>query len=88
VPKAKTVKLASDIPRPKLSGVVGKSKEWASIVRMMKAGGKIEVRIPSDGFDGLKQPMRAFLAAMKRKYRKTYHVYAIKGVIYAVPRPK
>ena len=84
--KSKHVKSAKDVPNPKQSGIIRNTKEWFDAVGQMDQERQIEIRLP-DSFNGsIKNPINAFIAALKRKYRRRYHVYARNGVIYAVPK--
>lgn len=79
------VKTAKDVPVPKQSGVVRKTKQWASAVeRLDKGESAIEIRLPDHLNGSIQNPINAFLAALKRKYRQNYSIYARNGVIYAV----
>jgi hypothetical protein len=76
------------IPAPKQSGVVRKTKEWADMTVKMDKGQLVEVRLPDHLNGSVKHPINAFMAAMKRKYRRTFQIYARGGVIYAIPKEK
>lgn len=78
------VSKTSHPPRPKLAGVVRRTPEWASAIKQIEAGKSIEIRLTSLG--EVRNPINAFLAALKRKYRKTYQIYARNGVVYAIPK--
>ena len=80
------VKIAGKVPDPKQSGIVRKTKEWASAVEQIERGQSIEIRLPDKLNGEMRSPINAFLAALKRKYRKTYRIYARNGVIYALPK--
>jgi hypothetical protein len=82
------VKTASKVPEPKQSGVVRQTKEWASAVARIEAGERLEIRLPEKLNGTLRSPINAFVAALKRKYRRTYQIYAREGVIYALPKER
>jgi|HubBroStandDraft_6_1064221.scaffolds.fasta_scaffold317466_3 hypothetical protein len=81
----KAVKRAKSVPRPKQSGLIRQTVEWTAAVRQMDVGKQIEI-LPPTSTPSLSSPINAFMAALKRKYRRSYHIYAVKGVIYAVPK--
>ena len=79
------VKTAKQVPVPKQSGVVRKTKEWAAAAARLEGGDpSIEIRLPEHLNGSMRSPINAFLAALKRKYRKEYTIYARNQVIYAV----
>jgi hypothetical protein len=85
--KSKTgVKASKSAPTPKQSGVIRQTKEWAKVVSQMEDGKSIEIRLPEHFNGSIRHPINAFMAAMKRKYRKTYRIYARNGTIYALPK--
>ncbi len=78
------VKAASKPPEPKQSGLIRKTKEWTDAVREIKEGKSIEIRLPEHLNGSMRNPINAFVAALKRKYRRGYRIYAREGVIYAI----
>ncbi len=78
------VRTASKPPEPKQSGLIRKTKEWTDAVREIKEGKSIEIRLPEHLNGSMRNPINAFVAALKRKYRATYHIYARDAVIYAI----
>jgi len=83
--KRKTgVKDAKNPPRPKQSGIIRNTPEWKNAVSDIEAGKSIEIRL-NGGLD-LTNPVNAFVQALKRKYRRSYKIYAREGVIYALPK--
>jgi hypothetical protein len=56
------------------------------VVSQMEEGKSIEIRLPESMSAAIRHPINAFMAAMKRKYRKTYRIYARDKVIYALPK--
>jgi hypothetical protein len=80
-------KLAAKIrPPAKVSGIIRSTPAWAWVVARIEKGQEVAVEIHNP-IDGIVNPQNAFLAALKRKYRRTYQIYARNGVIYAVPKP-
>lgn len=84
--KSKHVKTSKVVPLPKQSGIIRNTAEWFDAVGQMDQGRQIEISLPSTFNPTIRGPVNAFIAALKRKYRRSYHIYAVKGVIYAVPR--
>jgi hypothetical protein len=84
VPRKSAISPVISAPQAKISGIVREMKEWADATRQLDAGKSIEIKLES--VVPLKSPINAFIAALKRKYRRKYHVYARNGVIYCVDR--
>jgi|HubBroStandDraft_4_1064222.scaffolds.fasta_scaffold651277_2 hypothetical protein len=78
------VKAAKNPPRPKQSGIIRNTPEWKNAVQDIEAGKSIEIRL--NGELDLRNPVNAFVQALKRKYRRSHNVYAREGVIYAIPK--
>ena len=80
------IKTAKNVPKMKEWGVVRKTDEWKRVVAQVEAGKSIEIRLPDHLNDSIHNPNNAFMAALKRKYRRTYQIYARARVIYAIPK--
>jgi hypothetical protein len=77
---------AKSTPLPKGWGIISKTKEWREATSEIGMGKSIEIRLPDHLNGSLRSPINAFMAALKRKYRKTYRIYALKGIVYCVPK--
>jgi hypothetical protein len=82
-----SVKRARTVPRAKAMGVVRKTREWQLACAKIDAGELVEVSLGTSLDGQLTNPVIAFTRALKRRYvGKHVQVYAVKGVIYAVPK--
>jgi hypothetical protein len=83
MPKNKTsVRIARNVPRAKISGLVRSTIEFREASKSLAAGKSIEFTFPV--IPELKNSEMAFLAALRRKFRHTHKIYARNGVIYCL----
>jgi hypothetical protein len=78
------VKIPKTLPKPFRSKLIVGTTEWKLICQRIDSGSSpLEFELPLS-MPNIEHPCTSFTAALQRKYRKSHHVYARKGIIYVV----